>query len=264
MDELIMALVRDVSSAVSDGYIATVNMIFGALFKVFYLICTLIALQIMKGSDINVLPLVAVSFLPAAIVIFLRTRQKSSFTLRQNQFLTEDSSIQHVLKAVSNYQLVADYDRRTHMLQTYETKINEFNAATAKYNSNSVNSLFFAPWLTTLLVGVYLLYGGTRVVKGETDLATFLSTISIFRSLGGEFEKGISYVNFFNFLYELALQKVSASPLLYCRIYSYSSQHVAEGHCCLRVYRSTDDLLEPSRRRPSSLEDDPSPSQAWP
>lgn len=208
LEELIMALVRDVSSAVSDGYIAAVNMVFGALFKVVYLICTLVALQLMQGSEINALPLIAVSILPICIVIFLRMRQKTSFALRQNQFLKENDNIKHVLKVVANYQLVADYDRRTFMLQTYEAKIDHFNAATTQYNANGTNSLFFAPWLTTLLVGVYLLYGGGRVVKGQTDLATFLSTISIFRSLGGEFEKG-------KVLYLLRL------PSCYCTHHNY-------------------------------------------
>jgi len=251
-----MGLVRDVSTAVSDGYIATAQMVFGALFKVFYLMCTLIALQVMKGSGINFMPLVAVSFLPIAIVIFLQARQKTSFSLRQNQFLKEDSSIQHVLKTVSNYQLVADFDRRTFMLQTYETKIDEFNAATTKYNSNSVNSLFFAPWLTTLLVGVYLLYGGSQVVKGETDLATFLSTVSIFRSLGGEFEKGNSDLHCLIFRTNACHERLL---LFFLRLsFFYSLQHVLESHCCLRFNCPTDNLLEPSRRRPSSPWDDSS------
>jgi ABC-type multidrug transport system fused ATPase/permease subunit len=39
-----------------------------------------------------------------------------------------------------------------------------------------------------LLVGGYLLYGGIQVVDGVTDLASFLSTITIFRSLDSEFQ----------------------------------------------------------------------------
>jgi len=42
-----------------------------------------------------------------------------------------------------NYQLIADYDRRTFTLQTYEAKINASNEATAAYNGQSTNSLFF-------------------------------------------------------------------------------------------------------------------------
>ena len=108
--------------------------------------------------------------------------------------------INQVLNSVINYQLVADYNRRTFTLQTFESRIYDNNIATAAYNANSINSLYFAPWLTTLLVGAYLLYGGIQVLDGELDLASFLSTISIFRNLGTEFQVA----------YQQALQITSA------------------------------------------------------
>jgi len=183
-----MALVRDVSAAVSDGYQAALTLVFGVFFKIVYLLATMVAIELLKGSDITPSPIIAVMSMPFFIAMFLRRRQKKSFTLREMQFETENLCINHVLKSVMNYQLIADYDRRTFALQNFESKIHDNNVATAKYNANSTNSLYFAPWLTTLLVGGYLLYGGIQVVDGVLDLASFLSTISIFRSLGSEFQ----------------------------------------------------------------------------
>ena len=188
IEELIMALVRDVSAAVSDGYQAALMLVFGVFFKVLYLLATMVAIELLKGGDITPSPIIAVMSLPFFIALFLRHRQKKSFTLREMQFETENLCINHVLKSVMNYQLIADYDRRTFTLQNFESKIQDNNVATSKYNANSTNSLYFAPWLTTLLVGGYLLYGGIQVVDGVLDLASFLSTISIFRSLGSEFQ----------------------------------------------------------------------------
>ena len=87
-------------------------------------------------------------------------------------------------------QLIADYDRRTYCLQQFADKINQVNKAATNFNAAAVNSKFFAPWISTVLVGIYIIFGGFRVIEDpEKELAAFLATISIFRSIGGQFEQ---------------------------------------------------------------------------
>jgi len=51
-----------------------------------------------------------------------------------------------------------------------------------------IDSALFAPWLLLLIIGIFIIYGGMMVVSGDLRLASFLSTISMFQSLGSEFE----------------------------------------------------------------------------
>jgi len=50
--------------------------------------------------------------------------------------------------------------------------------------------LYFAPWLTTILIGSYCVLGSYIVtsVGGDVSLGTFLATINIFKDIGAEIE----------------------------------------------------------------------------
>jgi len=188
IESLVMAMVRDVNSAVVDGYICAIDLVFGSMMKVVYLVGTMIFLGTASGNGINLPPLIAAAMLPILSIVFLKFRQRLTFELLEKQFKAENASVNHVIKTVVNYQLAADYDRRTFMVQTLEGRLDAVNDTTAQSNAAGVNSRAFTPWVATFLVAVYIVYGGRDVIHGG-DLATFLSTITIFRSLGGEFEK---------------------------------------------------------------------------
>ena len=186
IEQLLMAMVRDVTAAWADGYVAFIDLVFGALLKIVYLILSMIYLQTKDGGEINLLPLLLIFSMPIFISIFLGARQKLTFELKSKFFVADDKAIGHAIMSVVNYPLIADYDRRTFQLQRFEAKVNASNGAMVLFNASSVNSAFFAPWLTTLFVGVWIMYGGYQVVDDPSLLALFLSTISIFRGIGGE------------------------------------------------------------------------------
>ena len=192
IEQLLMALIRDVSACVSEAYIAAIDLAFGAIMKIAWLIAAMISLQVYTGTfELSIkplLPLIAVLCLPLPIGIFLAARQKKCFSLRAAQFAKENHCINHVITSVLNYPLVADYDRRTLQLSQYGDKLTEYNGATTQLNANATNSRYFVPWLVTLLVSGYIVVGGLQVVRdGGRSLAQFLTTIGIFRAFGGEF-----------------------------------------------------------------------------
>mmetsp|Transcript_66321 Transcript_66321/g.149752 ORF Transcript_66321/g.149752 Transcript_66321/m.149752 type:complete len:329 (-) Transcript_66321:17-1003(-) len=63
------------------------------------------------------------------------------------------------------------------------------NGASAQLSAFSLNSKISASWIITVIVGCYIVYGGRMVIEGRDTLAAVLSTISLFRTLGAEFEK---------------------------------------------------------------------------
>jgi len=188
-EQLLMGMVRDVSDSVVHGYIDVVNLVFGTLLRIVYLIMAMVFIAFTSPTGIKIEPIIAILSIPAFILIFLKFRQKKMFTLRQDQFDVENAGVKHVISTVINYQVIADYDRRTYMVQKYEKLLNGVNKANNEYNANVTNSNHFAPWLTTTLVALYFIIGGDEVISGDTLLSTFLSTIALFRSIGGEFEK---------------------------------------------------------------------------
>jgi hypothetical protein len=75
------------------------------------------------------------------------------------------------------------------VITEYQKFLAAVNKKTTDINSSIVNSKAMAPWLTTLLVGGYIIFGGSHVVSGSLPQATLLSTNTMFRAVGGEFEK---------------------------------------------------------------------------
>lgn len=190
-----MAMVRDVVDAVSEAYIVSIDLVCGSLVKLVLLILAMVTMQanVTDWASIepqNVLfPVIAILILPIFIIIFLKIRAEKGFDLRQKQFDAENGIVEYTIRTVLNYELVADYDRRTFQTAGYEKFVTAFNKASVAYAAFTVNSKYFVPWLTNFLVAVWIIYGGIRVVDGKIKLATFLSTITIFRSAGAEFEK---------------------------------------------------------------------------
>uniref|UniRef100_A0A7S2FH94 ABC transporter domain-containing protein n=2 Tax=Octactis speculum TaxID=3111310 RepID=A0A7S2FH94_9STRA len=195
VEKVVMAMVRDVVDAVSEAYIVSIDLVFGSIVKLVLLITSMLVLQSISSSDgsiepSNVVPPIsAILCLPVFIFAFLKVRASKGFDLRQHQFDAENNLVDHVIRTVLNYQLVADYDRRTFEVEKYQGFINAFNKASVAYAAFTVNSKYFVPWLTTVLVASWMVYGGSSVIDGNILLSTYLSTITIFRLAGGEFEK---------------------------------------------------------------------------
>ena len=115
IEKLIMAMTRDVGTAISEVYMVGTALVFGCLFKIVALIGFVLFINANTDEGITGAqePMIKVMIMPVLILIWLlKLRQKPGFKLRQAQFEKEESMINHVIKCVINYTLIADYDRR--------------------------------------------------------------------------------------------------------------------------------------------------------
>ena len=77
-----------------------------------------------------------VMIMPVLIMLWLlKLRQKPGFEKRQLQFEKEEAMINHVIKCVMNYVLIADYDRRTFMMAQYQGFVGAFNKVGFTFNA---------------------------------------------------------------------------------------------------------------------------------
>ena len=141
-----------------------------------------------KTGTLNPLPLIAILLLPFVSYAFVTMRQTKSFRIRQRQFHAEGDAVNHVIQTVLHFELVDDYDRRDHEIEKYGRLVDDFNKATIDYGAFVTNSKYFAPWLTKLLIAAWICIGGRRVLDGDLSLDVFLSTITLFRTIGVELD----------------------------------------------------------------------------
>ena len=106
-EQLLMGMVRDVSSSVVDGYVAALNLVFGTIFKIGYLVTATIYIGMTAPTGLKMVPIIAVLTLPLFIGVFLWARRGEIFRLRENQFATENESLKYVILTVMNYQIIA-------------------------------------------------------------------------------------------------------------------------------------------------------------
>jgi len=189
MEQLLMGMVRDVSLSVGDGYVTSVQLVCGTLTKIVYLMLGTVYIGLSSPKGLEVKPLVAACVLPILNTVFLRLRHAKIFDLRTVQFGAENDSTKHVINTLLNYQVVVDYEQRSATIAGYAARLDAENKAAANYNATVVNTLHFAPWLTTSMVALYLWFGGSQVAHGETPLPAFLAVVATFRMLGLEYEK---------------------------------------------------------------------------
>lgn len=110
-EEVIMTLVRDIVCSIQQGYVATVDLVFGRFVKIFLFVVSIVYLNVLGNEGFMWQPVLAVCSLPIFIPIYLMMRQRKLFKLRQKHFQHENGCFQHVLKATINYPLIADYDQ---------------------------------------------------------------------------------------------------------------------------------------------------------
>jgi ABC-type multidrug transport system fused ATPase/permease subunit len=93
-------------------------------------------------------------------------------------------------EAVQNYRLIADFNLRPFMVDSYEVKVNHYNTSEAKFTTVLTHNTYLPPWLTTVLVGGYMAIAPFQVetlgLGGKLSLGAFLATINIFKEVGIE------------------------------------------------------------------------------
>jgi len=119
-DKIVMTLTRDVNTAVSNGYITTVDLLFGSVPNILYLLASIVWLQLQSANGLDPVPLIAASALVPAVAFILVARQAGTFAGLTQFSTAENACISYVIKSIINYQLVADYDRRTSTEQVFD------------------------------------------------------------------------------------------------------------------------------------------------
>merc|ERR1740121_2029054 len=111
-------------------------------------------------------------------------RTKKSISCQEELNDVMDKFIQTSDNIVLNYQLIADYDRRTMFVQEFEGRIGAYNNIFKDWMEVLCNNEYFTQWLSVIFVGLYMLKGGMAVIHGDVSLGIYLSEIAILKQAG--------------------------------------------------------------------------------
>merc|ERR1719399_69125 len=98
----------------------------------------------------------------------------------------QDALVAHVTNSVQNCRLIMDYLRRPFAVDMYEKYIVLFNKADVAQNKIMVTNKFFAPWISNVVVGAFIVYGGLQVIDsgGGISVGLLLTNIDVYKEVG--------------------------------------------------------------------------------
>jgi ABC-type multidrug transport system fused ATPase/permease subunit len=180
--DITMAILRDVHEVVDFGYMKVLEVarILGKIG------CA--TMFIVAENKMAVIPLVVY---PIILSFYLCCRQERTLAANDQKALKQDKVVQTVSDAINNYRIIADFSLRPIIVDQYEVRIDKFHDRESAACAVIVNNSYVAPWLTTLSIGLYVVFGAYQVksVGGNLSLGTFLATIHVFKDVGAEMQE---------------------------------------------------------------------------
>jgi len=206
--DLVMAMTRDSVDLVHSGYMQTISIVKSIGQLLMILVFNLIVPPIFgKKFKLDVfLPLL---LFPPFLVAFLFFRSKSTTAALNNRNAKQDALIDHVDQTVSNYRLIADYNKRPAFVGKYEALIGQFNGCAVAAGKILKNNAMFTPWLTTIFVCAYTVIGGLNYITAldgdePPSLGVFLTNLSVIGTIGTSYGS----------IYSILLEMQSSFPAL--------------------------------------------------
>lgn len=181
--DLVMAMARDVTKLVTDGYIAGLKLVneFGKLLAilVFQLTAPIVFDKELRVATI----LIPTLGFPVLQLAFLQLRKE--VTTDRFQYMNEDQdnfvdSVNHTLE---HYGIVADYGMKTQYSNDFAKVIANLNKSIKVADWTMMNNLYFPKWVALIIVNIYIVWMGVQVGTTVT-LGMFLAEANVFGQMG--------------------------------------------------------------------------------
>eukprot|EP00746_Dinoflagellata_sp_MGD_P146570 gnl/MRDRNA2_/MRDRNA2_79025_c0_seq4.p1 gnl/MRDRNA2_/MRDRNA2_79025_c0~~gnl/MRDRNA2_/MRDRNA2_79025_c0_seq4.p1 ORF type:complete len:1886 (+),score=324.25 gnl/MRDRNA2_/MRDRNA2_79025_c0_seq4:134-5791(+) len=181
--DLVMAMTRDTIEVVHTGY-AKIFPLAANLGRLCIVLLYQTIPPVIRGVAPNPVAVLPILVFPGAMWIFLKLRMSRTVEVAHAADERQNEIVRHVGETVSKYRLIADYNRRPYFVDRGTEKIKAFNKAAVLCIRTNVNNKYFAPWLSTVAVGLYIIYGGLQVIDESLELGDFLVNLEIFKAIG--------------------------------------------------------------------------------
>lgn len=177
--DMSMAMTRDISEVVECGYMKLIKLIC-VVGKLCYAM-----IFILHENHLAAVPLGA--FLVFGC-IFLLLREPKMIKSTEDMARKQNNMVHVVHDVIANYKLIRDFNLRPFIVSRYEERIKDFNWRSTDTSVIMQNNAYLPPWLTTLLVGGYMIYGTFQVkaLGGHLSLGAYFATLSVFKEVGNE------------------------------------------------------------------------------
>mmetsp|Transcript_137201 Transcript_137201/g.382695 ORF Transcript_137201/g.382695 Transcript_137201/m.382695 type:complete len:892 (-) Transcript_137201:135-2810(-) len=181
--DVIVAMVKDVHELVDVGFSKVFHLV-----QVLGTLCVILAFQLIMplahGMPVSPLGVGAAVGLPLITLGFMYLRRKVTTRMLSKEKVEEARVLRNVEQAIHTYRIIADFHREGDALSRFEKRVCEFNSTRTAALKIMENNRYFVLWVTTIVVGAYIMIGGQRVLNEEISVGLFTANISAISAIG--------------------------------------------------------------------------------
>jgi len=153
----------------------------------FFPILQKISLLLMYGAmAIFQKPFTAIFFVlfPVSMLSFLRLRLRGTEQATADLFDSQTAMVAFVQKVTDFFRVIADYGQKQETVGNFGAVVKDFNDKMHIHHTRHCTNKAFAPFITSVIVGVYILryYEGVR--SGDVGVGEFVTGVGIWRGIG--------------------------------------------------------------------------------
>mmetsp|Transcript_117170 Transcript_117170/g.304011 ORF Transcript_117170/g.304011 Transcript_117170/m.304011 type:complete len:897 (+) Transcript_117170:212-2902(+) len=179
--DLTMAMTRDVMEVVDVGFMKLLKVV-SIISKLCFSLVFVLAENKMAAIPLGVFPII--------MGAFLLLRERKMVEAAEIMAAKQNNLVHKVHDTVNNFKLVSDFLLKPYMVETYEECIDQYNSKAESANQVMTNNAYLAPWLTTVLIGGFIILCTGEVTtinpEGTMSLGAFLATVNVFKEIGTE------------------------------------------------------------------------------
>jgi ABC-type multidrug transport system fused ATPase/permease subunit len=185
--DVVNAVQRDIPSVINNGFL---GMIRGAseLEKVASVMIFQFGSPVVFGTTFSLWGILPSFAFPIFLAVLLPLRGKAIVSAIDQEFDMENAVTDQIDLVIHNHPLVLDYDRRSISADSFKRCVDAHNSARRATLQTLLNNEYLTKWLTVLVMSLYVIIGGLRVLDGSLTIGMFVTNLKVVDSCGQSFE----------------------------------------------------------------------------
>lgn len=180
IQDLKASIMEDIPDVVSNGYCG----IFDILAMAGKLI--MVSIFMLQRHPHSAVPLLVY---PLLIWISLKCTYNKRLKLSAEEGDGEGQTVAWLIHAHHAHKLITDYRKRTFVVCKFQEMLKKQRGLVMTLKLFNFRNALLIPWITLIVIGIYMAVFGQLVVQGKLSLGAFLATINIYKDLGDRFGK---------------------------------------------------------------------------
>mmetsp|Transcript_57538 Transcript_57538/g.134777 ORF Transcript_57538/g.134777 Transcript_57538/m.134777 type:complete len:975 (-) Transcript_57538:79-3003(-) len=181
--DLAMAITRDVPELVEHGFMGCFNLV-----ENLGLVLVLGILMLAQSTQLTALTPICFLLIPIAMLMFIYIRHPETERRDRLVFTKQTEMLILVHQVTDNTRLITDYYQRPNMVVSFNERVAECNKATTSANMFRVTNAEFAPFMTTVVIALYVIFNYAAVLEKDITIGEFLTSVAVWRSIGGAYQ----------------------------------------------------------------------------